>query len=425
MHFKPTDFRKGLTGRRVLKHDAVPSIFQWSAPSPKRKSPRKWSQLPSSSAEMPSFSSVSEADSDTSAPDEIDNLRAHIAKLEQQVNSLELENKQLLKNVDELLESQFGIARFKESDSDINFYTGFPNFQTLLACYNFLNPGENGSNIVYVNSAKEDLEFSSSINADGFLGNKPGPRRKLSTLDEFFLVLARMRLGLFELDLAHRFRIHVSTVNRICISWINFLYLKFGFLNIWPNREAIDKAMPQSFRDKYPKTRIIIDGTEIKCQTPSSLVLHSETYSSYKNHTTFKSLIGITPSGHITFISQLYAGSISDRELTVRSGLLNLPFDQGDVVMADKGFTISDLLEPIGVGLNIPPFLGLRSQQTPSEVIATQEIASERIHVERAINKVKNFHIFNQVIPLSLAGSLNQMWTVCAMLTNMQNPIIT
>ena len=143
---------------------------------------------------MPSFSGASEADSDTSAPDEIDNLRTYIAKLEQKVNSLELENKQLLKNVDELLESQFGIAQFKDSDSEINFYTGFPNFQTLLACYNFLNPGENGSNIVYVNSAKEDLEFSSSMNADGFLRNKPGPRRKLSTLDEFFLVLVRMRL---------------------------------------------------------------------------------------------------------------------------------------------------------------------------------------------------------------------------------------
>jgi t-SNARE complex subunit (syntaxin) len=77
---------------------------------------------------MPSFSSVSEADSDTSAPDEIDNLRAHIAKLEQQVNSLELENKQLLKNVDELLESQFGIARFKDSECQGNaecFYQSF------------------------------------------------------------------------------------------------------------------------------------------------------------------------------------------------------------------------------------------------------------------------------------------------------------
>ena len=101
---------------------------------------------------------MSEADSYTSAPDEMDNLHAHIVKL---VNSLELENKQLLKKVDGLLESQFRIARFKDSDSDINFYTRFPNFQTLLACYNFLNPGENGSNIVDVNSVKEDLEFSS------------------------------------------------------------------------------------------------------------------------------------------------------------------------------------------------------------------------------------------------------------------------
>jgi len=73
------------------------------------------------------------------------------------------------------------------------------------------------------------------------------------------MVLVRMRLGLFELDLAHRFCEHVSTVNRICISWINFLYLKFGYLNIWPDRETINKAMPKSFKDKYPKTRVITD----------------------------------------------------------------------------------------------------------------------------------------------------------------------
>ena len=143
--------------------------------------------------------------------------------------------------------------------------------------------------------------------------------------------------------------------------------------------------------------------------------------SSYKSHTTFKGLIGISPSGHITFISQLYAGSISDREITVRSGFLKLPFPVGDIVIADKGFAISDLLEPMGVGLNIPPFVRSRSQQNPSEVIATQEITSERIHVERAINKVKNFQLFNQVVPLSLAGR----WTVCAILTNLQNPIIS
>ena len=74
---------------------------------------------------------------------------------------------------------------------------------------------------------------------------------------------------------------------------------------------------------------------------------------------------------------------------------------------ADKEFTISDVLEPIGVGVNIPPFLGFRSQQTPSEVFATQKIIKhQQIHVERAINKVKYFQIFNQVIPAGVISKV-------------------
>ena len=49
-----------------------------------------------------------------------------------------------------------------------------------------------------------------------------------------------------------------------------------------------------------------------------------------------------------------------------------------------------------------------------AEVIKTQEIASLRIHVERAINKIKNFHIWDRVIPMHQFGIVNQMWTVCA-----------
>ena len=44
----------------------------------------------------------------------------------------------------------------------------------------------------------------------------------------------------------------------------------------------------------------------------------------------------------ITFISRLYTGSISDREIVLRSGLLSQQFDDGDSVMADKGFQIQD-----------------------------------------------------------------------------------
>ena len=42
----------------------------------------------------------------------------------------------------------------------------------------------------------------------------------------FFLVLIRLRLGLMEQDLADRFEISQSTVSRIIITWINFLFLK-------------------------------------------------------------------------------------------------------------------------------------------------------------------------------------------------------
>ena len=47
-------------------------------------------------------------------------------------------------------------------------------------------------------------------------------------------------------------------------------------------------------------------------------------FSSYKNHNTFKALVGISPDGAMTFVSSLYPGCISDKELTRKSGILDL-----------------------------------------------------------------------------------------------------
>ena len=193
---------------------------------------------------------------------------------------------------------------------------------------------------------------------------------------------------------------------------------------MWPSREKVDEEMPADFKEKYPSTRVIIDCTEVRCQMPKSLRLNSELVSSYKNHTTLKGLIGISAGSAITFISQLYTGHISDREIVTRSGFLKIQFSRGDSVMADKGSTIQDLL-PLGVSLNIPPFVGSKGQMTAEEIVATQTIASLRIHVEMAINKIKNFHIWDSVVPFTLFGSVNQMWTVCAFLCNFQNSIIS
>ncbi len=157
---------------------------------------------------------------------------------------------------------------------------------------------------------------------------------------------------------------------------------------------------------------------------PGSLLLNGELFSSYKNHTTLKGLIGIAPSGAITFISQLYTGSISDREIVIRSGFLDQAFVDGDIIMAHKGFTIEDIL-PLGTTLNIPPFLGQNAQMSAKDVIHTQQIASVRIHVERAINRIKNYKIWSGVVPLSSFGLVNQMWSICAFLCNVQDKLIS
>lgn len=169
-------------------------------------------------------------------------------------------------------------------------------------------------------------------------------------------VLLHLRLNLLERDLAHRFNCSTSTISRVCTAWLPFLRAQLYPLITWPSHELIDFHMPKQFKEIYPSTRVIIDCTDLFIETPSSLIIQSSTWSSYKHHNTFKGLIGISPTGACIFVSSLYTGGISDQELTRRCGLLDL-IEVGDSVMADKGFDISYDLLVCGCRLNMPPFV--------------------------------------------------------------------
>ena len=141
--------------------------------------------------------------------------------------------------------------------------------------------------------------------------------------------------------------------------------------------------MPISMKEKFPNVRCIIDCVKFEIAVPSSLVLHKLMNSNCKSHTTVKVLVGVAPGWEFTFTSSDFPGSISDKDITVKSGLLNCQmWEPGEDLMVDWGFTIEDYLSPLGVKLVIPFFLKGREQFTEEEVIKSQQIANERIHVE-------------------------------------------
>ena len=247
-------------------------------------------------------------------------------------------------------------------------------------------------------------------------------RRLLSLFEEYLLVLVRIRRGFDTEEMGTLFGITQSHVTHIFITWVNLLYKCCLPLLKWPTSDVIRHNMPQSFRMSYPSTRVIIDCSEIFIQTPRSIDAQRSTYSTYKSHNTVKFLLGIAPSGQITYLSKLFVGSISDREIVKKSGFLDL-IEWKDNVMADRGFNIRDLLLRKNAYLNIPAFSDGK-QLSARAVGKSRKIASIRIHVERAMERLKNYKILQGIVPLQLKNSLNQVMMVCAVLSNLQDPLI-
>jgi len=126
-------------------------------------------------------------------------------------------------------------------------------------------------------------------------------------------------------------------------------------LNPCPPRDVTAQTLPMSFQ-KFADIRCIIDCTELFIERPSGFTAPSLTFSNYKHHTTVKFLVAIVPTGGICYVSQAWGGRVSDRRITEYSGFLDI-IQPGDVVMADKGFIIGDLLAKRGAFLQIPLFL--------------------------------------------------------------------
>ncbi|CAN8014708.1 unnamed protein product [Ixodes persulcatus] len=246
--------------------------------------------------------------------------------------------------------------------------------------------------------------------------------RAQETEEQLFMVLVRLRTGMPCKEIARNFELSESTLSRTFSRWIFMLKDILKSIARFPKLHEVQRYMPTCFRE-FPDTRIVLDTTEVRIQKPSGLEAQKKTFSGYKHSNTMKCLIGITPDCYISFVSNLYGGSTSDRVIVAESEVLDM-LECDDAVMVDKGFKVHDLL-PVGVKLYIPPFrIAAEKQMSRRDVVCTRKVARARVHVERAIRRIKEFHIFDCPLPLNMADIADEIFSTCAFLSNFRGPLI-
>ena len=222
-----------------------------------------------------------------------------------------------------------------------------------------------------------------------------------------------------------------SKVTKIFHRWIDTMCQSLQLLVVWPDKEMLVANMPSCFKPRYAKVVCIIDWTKVFIQRPTSLTAKGQMYSNYKNHNTIKFLVATTPTGAVSFISKCWGGRVSDRHLTVRSGLLR-HLKYGDLVLADRGFDIVDDLAMVGASLAFPPFTRGKPQLSQREVEFSRQLSNVRIHVQKAIGRIKTYKILNSTLPIRLIKhdheteitAIDKIVFVCAALSNLHPPLV-
>ena len=112
-------------------------------------------------------------------------------------------------------------------------------------------------------------------------------------------------------------------------------------------------------------------------------------------------------------MSKIYGGCASDWYMTETYGILE-KINPVDTLIADKGFNISYLLINKCSKLLILPFLKDKGKFSKHNAIKTSKIAKARIHVKRALSRIKDFKILQSTISHSQKDKLDDILIICA-----------
>ena len=98
-------------------------------------------------------------------------------------------------------------------------------------------------------------------------------------------------------------------------------------------------------------------------------------------------------------MSEAWGGRTSDKFLTENCGFLKT-LTPGDLVLADRGFTVHEEAWFRQAELNISAFIKGKNQLDPPDVEKTRKTANVRIHVERVISILRQkYTILQSTLP--------------------------
>ena len=144
----------------------------------------------------------------------LEDVEKQLDVLTNQFAKLKIENESLQTRVSQFEKAQYRLRaeNFKGRDKEMLFYTGFATWNLFHLFFQSLEVYD-VQNLQYIGRERTFPD-----------GKKRGPPRVLDPLNEFFLTVIRIRLGLMEADLADRFGVSQSLVSVIFNTWLSLLY---------------------------------------------------------------------------------------------------------------------------------------------------------------------------------------------------------
>jgi hypothetical protein len=135
-------------------------------------------------------------------------------------------------------------------------------------------------------------------------------------------------------------------------------------------------------------------------------------------------MVGVTPGGLISVVSNAHRGRASVKAIFEESGLIRLLEPNFDDIMVDRGFLIKNLCDNHYIGLVRPPFLRKKNQFSKADALATAKMAKARVHVKRVIERIKKFKILSDTIPAPLAHLVDDFMIFIAGMIKLSSPIL-